>query len=70
MNLETVARFTPDGRAPRKDAALYIGIKPKTLYSWGASGRGPLPRVVGGRIFYRRVDLDAFIATGVREADA
>ncbi len=61
-------RFTPDGRASRKDAAAFLGLKPKTLAEWQRLGKGPLPRKVGGRIFYRRADLEAFVAFGVREA--
>ena len=71
-NIETknvVVRFTPDGRATRRDAAAFIGIAPKTLAEWSRLGRGPLPRKLGGsRCFYRRADLEAFIATGAREA--
>ena len=68
MIVNVPVRFTPDGRAARKDAAAFVGVKPKTLAEWQRLGKGPLPRKVGGRIFYRRADLEAFVATGAREA--
>ena len=49
---------------------MFIGVKPATLALWQRRGTGPIPRKVGGRVFYRRVDLEAFIATGAREATA
>ena len=64
-------RVTPDGRLSRADAAIFLGYKPKTLAEWKRLGKGPMPRKLGGsRCFYRRVDLEAFIATGAREAEA
>lgn len=68
MILNAPVRFTPDGRASRKDAAAFVGVRPKTLAEWQRIGKGPLPRKVGGRVFYRRIDLEAFVATGAREA--
>jgi hypothetical protein len=65
---ETKVRFTPDGRTPRPGAAAYLDVKPKTLAEWQRLGKGPMPRKVGGRVFYRRADLEAFVATGAREA--
>lgn len=68
--LEVVkVRVLPDGRMSRDDAAKYLGIAPKTLYWWGATGRGPLQRTIGSRVFLLKNDLDAFIATGAREAE-
>jgi len=69
MDSDIVVRFTPDGRAPRRDAAAFIGITPKTLAEWKRLGKGPMPRRVGSRIFYFRRDIEAFIATGAREAE-
>jgi len=64
----TRVRATPDGRLNRKDAAIFLGLKPKTLAEYQRKGSGPLPRKVGGRVFYRMVDLEAFRDTGAREA--
>lgn len=54
-------RVLPDGRVSRSDAARYLGLKPKTLAMWALSGQGPPSVKVGGRVFYFRTDLDAFI---------
>ena len=54
-------RVLPDGRLTRDDAARYLGNEPKTLAMWKLQGKGPRSVKVGGRIFYYRDDLDAFI---------
>lgn len=57
-------RILPDGRMTREDAARYLGHQPKTLAMWAISGKGPPSVKVGGRVFYYRSDLDAFIRGG------
>lgn len=54
-------RITPDGRLSRKEAAIYLGYKPKTLANWEMKGFGPRSVLVGGKRFYYQTDLDAFI---------
>jgi hypothetical protein len=54
-------RILPDGRMARGDAALYLGHQPKTLAMWASQGKGPRLVKVGGRVFYFKDDLDAFI---------
>lgn len=54
-------RVLPDGRMSRHDAAKYLGLKEKTLAMWSLAGKGPRSLKVGGRVFYYRSDLDAFI---------
>jgi len=54
-------RVLPDGRLPRKDAAAYLGLKPKTLAMWQLVGKGPSSVLVGGRRFYYLQDLDDFV---------
>lgn len=61
-------RVLPDGRVSRADAALFLGCTPKTMADWSSRGYGPLPRKVGGRIFYLMRDLEAYRDTGAREA--
>ena len=51
----------PDGRLDRKNAAIYIGCSAKTLADWATKGNGPPYLFVGGRVFYFRHDLDAWI---------
>lgn len=58
----------PDGRVDRKNAATFLGREPKTLADWHTKGVGPIARKVGGRVFYRLCDLEAFRDTGAREA--
>ena len=54
-------RVLPDGRLSREDAATYLGLKPKTLSMWQLAGKGPKAAKVGGRVFYFKDDLDAFV---------
>ena len=54
-------RVLPDGRMTRRDAARYLGIKDKTLANWELMKRGPPSVLVGGRRFYYKNELDAFI---------
>jgi hypothetical protein len=64
-SVETVeqvrVRVLPDGRLSRQDAARYLGMAEKTLAMWTLTGRGPKWLKVGGRVFYFKTDLDAFI---------
>ena len=46
------------------NAARYLGNEPKTLAQWQLQGKGPRSIKVGGRVFYYRADLDAFIRGG------
>lgn len=60
--IETVrCRILPDGRMTAEDAAAYLGRRTATLANWRLRGYGPRSMKVGGRIFYYREDLDAFI---------
>lgn len=54
-------RVLPDGRMDRENAAKYLGKKPKTLAMWELQGKGPPSILVGGRRFYYKAALDAFI---------
>ena len=64
-SLERVrVRVLPDGRMTREHAALYLGMKVKTLAMWAIQGKGSQSIRVGGRAFYRQSDLDAFIQSG------
>ena len=61
-NIETVTvRVLPDGRMDRANAAKYLGRATKTLAMWALEGKGPSPHKMGGRVFYFRDDLDAFV---------
>lgn len=54
-------RVLPDGRLSRKDAATYLGRAEKTLAMWHLEGKGPPSVLVGGRRFYFKDTLDAFV---------
>ena len=54
-------RILPDGRMARKDAAKYLGRAEKTLAMWEMEKKGPSSVLVGGRRFYFKDVLDAFI---------
>ncbi len=54
-------RVLPDGRMSRKDAAKYLGRADKTLAMWELEGKGPPSVLVGGRRFYFKDALDAFV---------
>ncbi len=43
------------------DAASYVGAKPSTLRAWRVRGRGPRYYKIGGKVFYKETDLDAWI---------
>lgn len=53
---------------PRYDptaAAEYLDVSPATLAWWRWKGRGPAYEKPAGRIYYRKSNLDKFIAVGV-----
>ena len=58
---QVCVRVLPDGRLDRKNTAKYLGVAVKTLAMWQLNGKGPRSRLVGGRRFYFKSDLDAFI---------
>ena len=54
-------RVLPDGRLDRENAAKYLGVAKKTLAMWQLQGKGPHGFLVGGRRYYHKASLDAFI---------
>ena len=42
-----------------REAARYLGLSAKTLARYRVSGAGPVFHRFGGRVRYRREDLDA-----------
>ena len=53
----------PDGRLDRPNAALYTGFSVKTLAMHATTGTGPRFQKIGGRVFYRLEDLDAWLGS-------
>lgn len=53
-------------RLTNKQAADYIGVGEHTLEVWRCTKRYVIPFTkIGNKIFYRRSDLDAFLASRV-----
>lgn len=48
------------------DAAVYLGLSPKTLEKHRCYGSGPVYHKLGGRIVYAVDDLDAWVKIGRR----
>jgi hypothetical protein len=64
-------RVLPDGRMTAKDAAAYLGVEAQTAAEWRWRGVGPrwikmAGKGKGGRIFYFKRDLDAYLAAARR----
>jgi hypothetical protein len=55
-----VIQMFPDGRLDAKNAALYLGLKEKTLAMMRSFGKGP-KFIKRGRIFYFKEDLDHWL---------
>lgn len=55
----------PDGRLDTKNAALFLGLSPKTLAMMRSAGNGP-KFVKRGRVFYFLEDLQAWVSNQPR----
>jgi hypothetical protein len=58
----------PDGRMDRPNTAKYLGLAEPTLAVWATKGFGPRSFRVGGRAFYWKAEVDAFIRAGAEAA--
>lgn len=45
-----------------KEAGNLLGLSPATLNTWRCRGKGPKYVKLGGKVFYRRADLEDFIS--------
>lgn len=54
-------KITPDGRLTRHDAAVFLGLSPKTLANRNARGLPPHSFRVAGRRFYWLKELQEFV---------
>ena len=54
-------RVLPNGDMDSNNAAKYVGRAPKTLAMWRMQGIGPKWTKNGGRVFYNKEALDAFM---------
>ena len=55
-------RVLPDGRMDSNNAAKYLDRAPKTLAMWRMQGIGPGSTKVGGRVIYKKSDLDHYLS--------
>ncbi len=53
-------RVLPGDRVDRRNAAAALNRSPKTLAEWKRLGIGPRAFLVGGRVFYRWSEVQAF----------
>ena len=65
--MSTTALLSPPSELlSRAEAAEYLRIRPQTLAVWHTTHRHVIPFIkVGSRVFYRRADLDAWLASRV-----
>ncbi len=54
-------RVLPNGNMDSNNAAKYVGRAPKTLAMWRMQRTGPEWTKNGGRVFYNKEALDAFM---------
>lgn len=54
-------------RLPVARAAAHLGLSVSSLNKMRMEGRGPRYLKIGGRVFYRLTDLDAYIEAAVIE---
>ncbi len=54
-------RVLPNGDMDSNNAAKYVNRAPKTLAMWRMQGIGPEWTKNGGRVFYNKEALDAFM---------
>lgn len=64
----SVVKAAQEERFSNAEAAFYLGISPHTLNSWRCTKVPFIPYIkVGARVFYRRADLDEFLAANTIE---
>ena len=51
----------PENHLSKKDAAVYLGIKPSTLSKWITEGCAPKYSKMGSRVIFRREWLDEHV---------
>lgn len=64
MRTTTKIEYLPDGRMDTKNAAAYLGRRPKTLAQWRSANVGPRYGKKG-RVYYYKRDLDGWLRDGL-----
>ncbi|MEA9885345.1 helix-turn-helix domain-containing protein [Xanthomonas campestris pv. raphani] len=57
----------PTSRLKCPAAAAYLGLSSSALDKMRHEGRGPRYLKIGGRVFYRQADLDAYLDASIVE---
>ena len=69
---DRASRRSPVDVKPRylitPDAAVHLGLSPRTLEKHRCYGTGPAYRKLGGRVVYAIEDLDSWAALGTRRS--
>ncbi|PZU29897.1 MAG: hypothetical protein DI584_01415 [Stenotrophomonas sp.] len=65
--MTTTHRNSLPDRMTGQDAAAHLGLSKSTLEKMRVEGRGPRYLKLGGRCFYRRSDLDAYLEAAIVE---
>ena len=74
---EQLEELTPESTEPRnaefpmtvRDAAIYLGVSPQTVYLWVERKQIPHLRVMGRNIRFLKSDLEPFRASFKREVE-
>jgi excisionase family DNA binding protein len=53
-----------------KEAAEFLRLKPHTLENMRSQGKGPIFLKLGGRVFYHRADLKAWLKEARRRSSS
>jgi len=53
-----------------REVADWLAINENTLHHWRHSHRGPRSLTVGGRIRYRRADVEEWLAAGAKRGSS
>jgi hypothetical protein len=60
-------KIDPDELVPAADTAAKLNVKPGTMTTWRASGRGPSFVRIGRAIYYRRGDIEEWLGAQRRQ---
>jgi predicted DNA-binding transcriptional regulator AlpA len=52
-----------DPLVPVEDLAAEVKVEVQTIYNWRTAGKAPRAHRIGRRLFFRRSDIDSWIAS-------
>jgi predicted DNA-binding transcriptional regulator AlpA len=52
-----------DPLVPIEDLAAEVKVEVQTIYNWRSAGKAPRAHRIGRRLFFRRSDIDSWIAS-------